>query len=142
MKALIDTSVWVASMIATQASHQAAKELVRKVRRGELDAVVSAHTLAEVYSVLTRLPPKQRLSAQQTWQFIQQNILDVAAVVALTAQEYKTLIEYLADQNLVGGITYDAVIATVATKAQVDEIITTNEKDFSRLSLPITVTSL
>jgi hypothetical protein len=43
------------------------------------------------------------------------------------------VIARLAERELAGGVTYDALIVHVATKLQVDAIITLNERDFTRI---------
>lgn len=134
MKVLVDTSVFVASMIVSHPAYPRARYWVDEGRAGKREIIVSAHSLAETYSVLTRIPPPQRLSPDIAWRLIKQDILDVAEVVALTGQEYQKLIERLAKSQIVGGAVYDAVIADVADKAQVDIIITLNPKDFSRVN--------
>jgi len=133
LKALIDTSVLVAGIIRTHTDHQRALPVMKQIRHGQLDAVISAHSLAECYAVITRMPPPPRLSPPQTWQLIQRDVLSLMTVFALTANDYRDLIEHLAQNNIAGGVTYDAVIAWAAVKTQVDQIITLNAKDFRRV---------
>ncbi len=140
MKALVDTSVFVASMIASHQSHQQARQWIDSIRNGSVEGVVSAHSLAETYSVLTRIPPPQRLSAAVAWRLIKQDILEITEVVALTSQEYQDLIERLVQSQIVGGAVYDAVIADIALKSQVDHIVTLNPRDFRRVNPSLTAT--
>lgn len=140
MKVLVDTSVFVASMIASHQFHQQARQWIDTIRKGHAEAVVSAHSLAETYSVLTRIPPPQRLSAAVAWRLIKQDLLDIAEVLALTSQEYQALIARLAQAQIVGGAVYDAVIAEIALKAQVDHIVTLNPRDFRRVNPSLTAT--
>jgi len=58
MKVLADTSVLVATHLPTHAGFSAAGAWMNRAKQGALDLVVSAHSLAETYSVLTRLPVK------------------------------------------------------------------------------------
>ena len=140
MKVLVDTSVFVASMIASHQSHPQARQWIDSIRNGSVAAVVSAHSLAETYSVLTRIPPPQRLSAAVAWRLIKQDILEITEVLALTSQEYQDLIARLAQSQIVGGAVYDAVIADVALKSQVDHIVTLNPRDFRRVNPLLTAT--
>ncbi len=133
MKALIDTSVLVAGMLTLHTHHSRALPMLASAKNGQLDAVVSAHSLAETYSTLTRMPPPLRISPQHAWLAIKSNVLSVMTVFALTANDYRDLIEHLAQNNIAGGVTYDAVIAWAAVKTQVDQIITLNAKDFRRI---------
>ena len=140
MKVLVDTSVFVASMIASHVAYQRARVWIDNIRNGTVEAVISAHSLAEVYSVLTRIPPPQQLAPSVAWSLIQQDILAITEVVALTSQEYQELIERLALSQIMGGAVYDAVIADVALKSQVDYIVTLNPRDFRRVNPSLTAT--
>lgn len=127
-------------MIASHPAHQRARLWIDDIRNGKVDAIISAHSLAEVYSVLTRIPPPQRLSSKVAWSLIQQDILAITEVVALTSQEYQVFIERLALAQVTGGAVYDAVIADVALKSTVDHIITLNPRDFRRVNPLLTAT--
>ena len=127
-------------MIASHVAHQQARVWIDNIRNGTVAAVISAHSLAEVYSVLTRIPPPQQLSPSIAWHLIQQDILATVEVVALTSQEYRVLIERLARAQIMGGAVYDAVIADVALKSQVDHIVTLNPRDFLRVNPSLTAT--
>jgi hypothetical protein len=48
-------------------------------------------------------------------------------------QDYATLVDHLADLGIIGGATYDALILHAAVLANVDQIVTLNEKDFRRV---------
>lgn len=133
MKVLFDSSVLIASSLQAHGDHQRSIEWMDKARAGQIEAVVSAHTLAEVYSVLTRLPSPLRVSPAVALQIIERNILGLMEVVALTGQEYADLIRYLSGIGIAGGAVYDGIIACAADKAQVDHIVTLNAKDFHRV---------
>ncbi|MGH9843289.1 MAG: PIN domain-containing protein [Blastocatellia bacterium] len=133
MKALLDSSVLVAAMIESHPSHVNAADWVVRAKRREINAIVSAHTLAECYSVLTRIPPPQRISPENAWRAIKENVLSVMDVIALTADDYRDLLEHLSQNGIAGGVVYDGVIAWVAVKAQVDQVVTLNTKDFRRI---------
>ena len=107
--------------------------ILESAKKGQFEAVVSAHSLAEAYSTLTRMPVPFRISPQHAGLAIEGNVLSVMTVVALTADDYRDLLQPLAQNNLAGGVTYDAVMAWVALKAQVDQRITLNAKDFRRV---------
>ena len=133
MKVLIDTSVLVAGMLVQHMDHSRALPILSQARSGQLNAIVSAHSVAETYAVMTRLPPPLRVSPKQAWLAIEANVISCMTIHALSAADYRDLIEHLAQHNLAGGVTYDAVIGWVAMKTQVDQIITFNTKDFRRV---------
>ena len=133
MKALLDTSVWVAALVEFHDDHDRALPWIEKVRQQTITAVVSAHSLAEVYSVLTRAPFRPMLSPAEAYQLIEDNIVGKVEIIALTVDDYSDLIRHLAQTGIAGGAVYDGVIACAAAKAQVDHIVTFNARDFRRV---------
>lgn len=133
MKVLLDTSVLVAGTLKLHADHQRARPWLLKAKKGEVEAIVAAHALAEAYAVLTRLPRPLRVSPAMAGQLIEHNVLNFIEVIALTSADYRDLIQHLARVGIAGGATYDAVIACVAAQAQVDHIVTFNARDFRRV---------
>ena len=62
MKILLDTSVLVAAMVETHPAYEAAFPYLLRMKKGEENGFVAAHSLAESFSVLTRLPVRPRIS--------------------------------------------------------------------------------
>lgn len=133
MKILFDTSVLVAGIIESHSEHGRALPYLQRVKNGEDEGVVSAHSLTEVYSILTRLPLQPRLSAENAQRLITENIVSHFHIVALAEHDYIDLIEHLAKAGTIGGTVYDGIILFVATKVEVDQILTLNERDFRRV---------
>ena len=133
MKILLDTSVLVAALLETHSFHESAFNWLEKVRDNSHEAVVSAHSLAELYAILTRLPVKPTISPGVAQELIKDSVIDVCKVIHLTPQDYDTVIDRMAELSIIGGAVYDALIMQVASKVAVDAIITLNEKDFRRV---------
>lgn len=133
MRVLLDTSVLVAAMVEAHPSHERALPWLQRAKQGELTAVIASHTLAELYSILTTLPVRPRISPSTAWHLIRENILLTLEVVALSKDDYRAVIEHLSQLGIVGGATYDALIAYAASKAAVDQLITLNQEDFRRV---------
>jgi predicted nucleic acid-binding protein len=133
VRVLLDTSVLVAAMIEAHPHHERALPWLQRIKARTDSGVVAAHSIAEVYAILTRLPLQPRISPRLAQQLIKQNILDVCEIIALTEGEYHTLVDHLAGENIQGGATYDALILHVAAKAAVDQIVTFNVDDFRRV---------
>lgn len=133
MRVLLDTSVLVAAMVEAHPSHERALPWLQRAKQGELTAVIASHTLAELYSILTTLPVRPRISPSAAWHLIRENILLTLEVVALSKDDYRAVIEHLSQLGIVGGATYDALIAYAASKAAVDQLITLNQEDFRRV---------
>lgn len=64
---------------------------------------------------------------------IQENILDAFTLVPLTGDDYREVLEHLSMTGIIGGATYDALIAYTASKAKVDQLVTFNAKDFRKI---------
>ena len=99
---------------------------------GEIDAALTSHSLAEVYSALTVLPISPRIPPSLAWRLIRENTAK-AEIVPLTADDYRRTIERVAELGLSGGVIYDALIACAAEKLAVDALVTFNVNDIRRV---------
>jgi predicted nucleic acid-binding protein len=133
MKVLLDTATLVAAMLPDHVHHGHAFPWLARGKAGAFEYIVSGHSLAEVYSVLTRLPRTPRISPADAWRLLEENVTSCATVIALTGNAYASLIAELSQRRVLGGAVYDAVIAKVAESAQVDCLVTLNEADFQRV---------
>src|SRR5271154_577803 len=115
MKAFFDTSVLVPVFYGDHVHHRASLELFIKFDKST--GCCGAHSLAEVYSTLTRMPGKHRISAEQAMLFIS-NVRERLSIVALSGDEYARALEASAALGIVGGGIYDALLAQCAIKAQ------------------------
>ncbi len=103
---------------------------------GDIRGYISTHSLAELYSVLTRLPHQSRVSPSEI-EILFSNLSNFEKV-ALDADDYVAVIRRLVKLNLTGGSIFDALIAQAALKAKVDFLLTANPKDFIRLGQDVT----
>jgi predicted nucleic acid-binding protein len=127
---LPDTSCMVASVCTWHEHHApAAAELNRRLAQREPMAV-AAPALVEAYAVLTRLPPPHRLSAADALALLDANFMRTGKAVALDAAAYRTLLHQMVKQGIVGGRTYDAVIARCALRAKASCLLTFNAPHF------------
>jgi predicted nucleic acid-binding protein len=133
VKILFDTSVLVAAMVESHPHHALALPWLQRVQQKSEVGVLAAHTLAELYAVLTRLPVHPRIPPSVAVQLIRTNVLTICKVVALSGDDYITLLDHLANVGIMGGAVYDAVLLHTAQKANVDQIVTLNESDFRRV---------
>lgn len=90
MKAFFDTSVLVPVFYGDHIYHRAS--LVRFIQFDNLTGDCGAHSLAEVFSTLTRLPGKHRISGEQAMLFIG-SIRERLSIVALQGDEYAEALE-------------------------------------------------
>ncbi|GAA6615644.1 type II toxin-antitoxin system VapC family toxin [Scytonema sp. NUACC26] len=132
MKVLYDTSVLIAALLVNHPNHCLAFPKLEMAQRQEVHGYVSTHTLAELYSVMTRLPEPLRVSPDEALSVIADLVKYIEAV-PLQAEDYQAAITQMAVLKLSGGGVFDALIAQAAVKANVDCLLTLNPKDFIRL---------
>jgi predicted nucleic acid-binding protein len=135
MKIFFDTSVLVAAIVEAHPMHSHAFPWLVRAKSREFDMAVAAHTLAEVYAVLTTLPLIPRITPGAARRLIHDNIETTARIISLLWQDYISVIKNLSDLGLSGGIIYDALIIRAAQKADVKKILTFNANDFKRVWL-------
>ena len=134
MKILFDSSVLIAAFVESHPKHKSALSFLTKAKNKEFKLFVSAHSILEVYSVLTSAPFRPKITAEIAKQLIENNIKPFAKIVYLSDQDYFTILEKMRSTGLIGGIVYDAIIVECALLSKVDEILTLNPKDFLRLT--------
>jgi predicted nucleic acid-binding protein len=132
MNVLFDTSVLIAALIEDHPSHSQSLSWLERVRSREIEGFVSTHTIAELYSVLTRIPRQPRINPELAQRLILENLSSFNKVV-LTAEDYQATVSKMVNLNLPGGGIYDGLIAQAALKAGVDVLLTLNPNDFTRL---------
>lgn len=132
---MADTNCVVALLSPRHEHHErAAGEIERRLDEGQI-MVLAAHALVETYAVLTRLPAPHRLSPSDCRALLEANFApEMVEVVALTAEGYRRLIHDAPAGNISGGRVYDAVIAACARSADVDTLLTFNERHFAQFS--------
>src|SRR5450759_1323788 len=114
MKGFFDTSVLVPVFYGDHIHHQASLGLF--VQFDKSTGCCGAHSLAEVYSTLTRMPGKHRISGEQAMLFIG-SIRERLSIIALSGDEYADALEASVARGIVAGGIYDAMLAHCAIKA-------------------------
>jgi predicted nucleic acid-binding protein len=113
MNGFFDTSVLVPVFYGDHIHHQ--PSLARFIQFDKSTGCCGAHSLAEVYSTLTRMPGKHRISGEQAMLFIG-SIRERLFVVTLSGDEYAKALAASASLDIVGGGIYDAMLAHCALK--------------------------
>lgn len=130
MRFFLDTSVLIAAVSVQHVHHEPSLAVYLAANKNQ--AGCAAHSLAEVYATLTRLPGKQRMSCEQTLVFLDE-IRNRLKTVVLDGEEYGSTIADAAAEGVLGGMVYDALIARCALKGQAQTIFTWNIDHFRRL---------
>lgn len=115
MRVFLDTSVIVASVVKQHRDHERAFAVLDRVHDGRHVGVISAHSLAETYAVLTRLPPPFRHSPEQALLSIETNLISFFEISSLSAGDYTALLREAATVGIHGGTIYDAVLIRSAS---------------------------
>lgn len=136
MKVFLDTSVLVSAVIKQHVAHERSFGVLDRVQNAKDEGIISAHSLAEMYAVLTKLPSPYRHTPEQALLSIEENILKHFKTVALSGNEYAALLRDAAGAGIQGGTVYDALLLKVATKAGVELVYTLNLKHFQAIAPP------
>ena len=128
MKGFFDTSMLVPVFYGDHVHHRASLELF--IQFDKSTGCCGAHSLAEVYSTLTRMPGKHRISSEQAMLFIG-SIRERLSIIALGADEYADALQASAALGIVGGAIYDAMLAHCAFKTKAEAIYTWNARHYA-----------
>ncbi len=134
MKWFFDSSVLVPAFLPAHVHH--ARSFAVFAAATPQNASCAAHSLAEVYSSLTKYPGKERLGAEYAALLVQQ-IEEKLTLVWLDGEEYCAAIRRMAGLGIVGGAVYDGLVAACALKARADDLYTWNVRHFDLLGAEI-----
>ncbi len=130
-RVFFDTSVLIAACNAEQPGNVESRRLLAAAARET--SACGAHTLAEVYAVLSSLPGGRRRRPELAGQLVSQ-IAGKVTVVPLTAEEYQDTIRSAAISGVAGGTIYDALLLACARKVNADRICTWNVRHFQMVA--------
>ena len=135
MKAFFDTSVLVAVFYGDHIHHQASLE--RFIEFDPSTGCCGAHSLVEVYSTLTRMPGRHRISAEQAMLFIG-DIHERLTIVSLHGDEWMQALQTSAKLGIVGGSVYHAMLAHCAIKARAETIYSWDTRHYAQCGPEVT----
>jgi len=134
VKSFFDTSVLVASFLDGHEHYQRSFAVLADADRK--NACCAAHSLAELYATLTRLPGKLGLSVEQALAALD-SVAERLELIGLDVPEYRHAIREAASEGIVGGTIYDALLGQCALKARATKIYTWNVGHFRMLGAEI-----
>ncbi len=105
----LDTSVVVAAFATWHEGHASARAALARGPR------LPAHVLVEAFSVLTRLPPPHRASADLVEAFLRASFKEPP--LTLRPDSYRELLQGALRAGITGGTLYDALVAATAREA-------------------------
>lgn len=136
MNVLFDTSVIVAASLPQHPNHSPCFVQLQAAKTAQIKGYQSTHSLAELYSVLTRMPSQPRISPRDAQRLIESRLQYLENVV-LEQADYQAAIAQMTQLNLVGGGIFDALIAQAALKSSAERLLTLNPKHFTRLGTEV-----
>lgn len=134
MDIFFDTTVLVAASEHSHPHHALAWPALRRVAAGRDRGFMSAHSIAEVYAALTRLPVQPRIHPAEAARILTANILPHFEIVPIAKQDYLEALSTVAGAGWSGAKIYDALLLRCAAKSAAERIYTFNLADFRQLA--------
>lgn len=94
------------------------------------------HSIAEVFSTLTRMPVHPRIHPAEAVRLMAHNIVGSFEAIPLTKDDYVAVLETMVSGSWRGGKIYDALLLRCAEKSGADRIYTFNLVDFREMASP------
>src|SRR5262249_53483914 len=130
-KVFFDTSVLVAALTRAHAHHPRALVWVEACGK-RVDGIVSWHGLAELWSVLTRLPvspPVPPVLAERMLDRLRHRL----RTVTVSPRAYRKALRRCSERGFRSGAVFDALHLVAAEEARAEMFLTFNADDFDRL---------
>jgi len=134
MDVFFDTTVLVAASEQSHPHYAQARPALLRVATGQDRGFMSAHSIAELYAALTRLPVQPRIHPVEAARIVAENILPYFEVVTLSKKDYVEALNAMAAGGWAGAKIYDALLLCCAARRAVDRIYTFNLGDFKQLA--------
>jgi predicted nucleic acid-binding protein len=131
MMVFLDTSVLLAGMVDFGPQSAPARSIFHAAAERKIESPGTAwHCCLEFYSVATRLLPEFRLTPDDAWVLLREEVFSRLSVSDLPPDERAALFAASARDRIAGGRIYDAHIAEVARCAGAKAIVTDNRRHF------------
>jgi predicted nucleic acid-binding protein len=136
MQVFLDTSVLVAASVADHPHHGRARPVLQRVASGDDIGYVGAHSIAETYAALTRVPVIPRVHPSEAARIVRDNIMRSCNVVPPDTDLYLEALTLVQDRGMPGARIYDALLLACAARSGAERIYTFNLGDFRDLAPP------
>jgi len=133
MKIAFDTSVVVPALTPALPEHARAYPWLRAARERRIEATMSWHAFAEVWSVLTRIPVRPAPTPGAA----RESLASIEKVIRprpLDASAYHAALQRCVDLGLRSGAMFDALHLVSAERERAEVFVTANVADFARLA--------
>lgn len=130
-RALLDTSVVLASLDPDEARHAACDRLLAQGGHW-----LCAHALAETFSILTGGRHGRRLRPAAAAGLLEDSVLPFVQLVSLNGKEVMAALQAADARGVRGGAVYDLLHLAAARKAGAVRVLTLDPRDFQALAQP------
>lgn len=135
MKVAFDSSVIIAGTHDLHPHHGRAIVWIDAVVAQRFTGMVTWHALAEIWSVLTRMPAPARLSSEQALRVVRR-VQGVFQLQPMEPAVYDEALQRCTDRGFASGVVFDALHLVGAEHAGANALVTFNGADFLRLTSP------
>lgn len=130
MTEFFDTSVLVAAHLGDHPHHD--RSLAALAAATKETSACAAHSLAEVYSVLTRLPVRPIILPEQAMLFLT-DVRERLSIITLDDAAYFDAIQSSASRGITGVPIYDALLLHCAAQVDAETVLTWNVGHFQQI---------
>lgn len=134
MNIFCDTSVLVAASVHSHPHHAQALPALLRVVAGRDHGFISAHSIAEAYVALTRMPVVPRIHPAEAARIVTENLLPNFETVPVAKKDYLDALATMRDGGWIGAKIYDVLLLCCAAKCAADRIYTFNLAEFNLLA--------
>jgi predicted nucleic acid-binding protein len=134
MNIFFDTSVLVASCAHTHSHYVPAIAAVTRVVTGQDTGFLSTHSIAEMFTALTKMPAQPGIHPMEAARLVSHNILTHFTTIPLAEQDYLEAMEVMVKGGWSGAKIYEALLLRGAEKSGAERIYTFNLGDFRLLA--------
>lgn len=134
MNIFFDTSVLVAACQQALEHYAQALPALRRIVSGRDKGFMGAHSIAEMYSTLTRLPVRPRIHALEGARIITENILPHFETVSISKKDYLEALNLVTTGRWPGAKIYEALLLCCGEKCGAQLIYTFNLIHFQQIA--------
>ena len=134
MDIFFDTSVLLAASERSHPRYGPAHQAMLGVISGADKGFISAHSIAELYAALPRLPVQPRIQPVEALQIVNENVLPHFESVSIKRKDYIEALQAVASGGWSGAKIHDALMLGCAAKCDPDRIYTFNLAEFRLLA--------
>jgi predicted nucleic acid-binding protein len=127
----LDTSVLIAAFWGDHVNHEPSLGIF--ARASKTTTACCAHSVAEVYSVMTALPVRPLISPDQALLFLEQ-LRERVAIVPLSESDYFQTVQKAAELGATSGRIYDVLLLAAARKVEARHVYTWNIRHFQQIA--------